>query len=81
MYPEDFNDEWGDLIQYLIDLREVVLGLAHKRSLSVKLKHSWLRQKFNAVALPLLESKFTQYCDQYVPEEEQDFILNVQPFV
>ena len=80
VFEEDFHDDWGDLIEYLSDLREVIVGLSHKHPLSVKMKHSWMRQKFNDIAFPLEASKYTKFCDQYVPDDEQDFIANVQPF-
>jgi hypothetical protein len=78
--PEDFSDEWSDLSEYLIDLREVIKGLAAKRQPSLRMKHSWLRQKFNQIAEPLEKSKFTSFGTYRVPADEEDHIFNVMPF-
>jgi hypothetical protein len=78
--PEDFSDEWSELCEYLIDLREVVKSLAAKRQPSLRMKHSWLRQKFNQIAEPLEKSKFTSFGAYGVPADEIDHILNVMPF-
>ena len=80
VHPEDFSDNWGDLCEYLIDLREVIKGLAVKRQPSLRMKHSWLRQKFNQIAEPLEKSKFTSFGAHRVPSDEEDHILNVMPF-
>jgi len=80
VWPEDFSDEWNDLCEYLIRLREVIKGLAAKRQPSLKMKHSWLRQKFNQIAEPLEKSKFTTFGTHRVPADEENHILNVLPF-
>jgi len=45
--PEDFNEDWSAVIKYLNTLRDKIKDLSRKRDHSIKLKHSWLRQKFN----------------------------------
>jgi hypothetical protein len=80
VHPEDFGDEWGDLCEYLISLREIVKGLSQKRQPSLKLKHSWLRQKFNDVAVGVEQSKFRRFGPHRIPEEEEDHFWSVRPF-
>ncbi len=45
--PEDFNEDWSAVINFLNTLRDKIKDLSRKRDPSIKLKHSWLRQKFN----------------------------------
>lgn len=78
--PSDFSGEWSELCEYLIDLREVIKGLSSKRQPSLRMKHSWLRQKFNQIAEPLEKSKFTSLGVNAVPVGEEDHIRNVTPF-
>jgi hypothetical protein len=77
--PDLFND-WSEMVEYLISLREVVKGIANKTSVSLRLKHSWLRAKYNDVAEPLHRSRYEIFCGHVVPEDEEDHILNVTPF-
>lgn len=78
--PSDFSGDWGELCEYLIGLREVIKGLSAKRQPSLKMKHSWLRQKFNQIAEPLEKSKFTRLGSNRVPDIEENHIINVSPF-
>ena len=80
VHPEDFSDEWSDLSEYLISLREVIKALSSKRQPSLRMKHSWLRQKFNTVAEGLEASKFRQLGPHRVPDDEDDHIIHVTPF-
>lgn len=80
VHPEDFSDDWGDLSEYLIGLRDVIKGLSSKRQPSLRLKHSWLRQKFNSVAEGLERSGFRLLGPHRVPEDEYDHINQVIPF-
>ncbi len=80
VHPEDFDDDWGDLCEYLISLREVVKGLAQRRHPSLRLKHSWLRQKFNGVAADVERSKFQFLGEHRIPDDEVDHFYSVRPF-
>ena len=80
VHPEDFSDEWGDLGEYLIRLREVIKALSSRRQPSLRMKHSWLRQKFNSVAEGLEKSGFRLLGPHRVPEDEDDHIIHVIPF-
>lgn len=80
VHPEDFGEEWGDLCEYLISLREIVKGLSQKRQPGLKLKHSWLRQKFNDVASGIEQSKFRLLGPHRIPDDEEDHFYSVRPF-
>lgn len=78
--PDDFNEDWSDLFGYLEKLRSVVKGLSGKRDPSIKVKHSWLRTKFNNMAKPLQKSNFKVLglCD--IPKDEIDLFREIKPF-
>lgn len=78
--PDDFNDEWDSVRYYLEKLRLVVKGLSNKKTPSIKVKHSWLRTKFNAMAKPFQKSgyKTLGICD--VPEEDVEIFQEIKPF-
>lgn len=80
VHPEDFAEDWSDLCEYLIGLREVVKGLSGKRQPSLRMKHSWLRQKFNQVAEPLEKSKFGRLGPHVIPDDEEGHFRNVTSF-
>lgn len=80
VHPEDFGDEWGDLAEYLISLRGIVKGLSQKRQPSLKLKHSWLRQKFNDVAIGLAQSKFRRFGPHIIPDDDEALFYDIRPF-
>lgn len=80
VYPEDFDDDWGDTGHYLLKLRDVVKGLSQKKQLSVRMKHSWLRQKFNEVAETKVELKSLQFNGHTIPEEEVDLFRGITVF-
>lgn len=80
VHPEDFGEEWGDLCEYLISLREIVKSLSQKRQPSLKLKHSWLRRKFNDVANGLEQSKFRFLGPHWIPDNEENHFYSVRPF-
>lgn len=80
VHPKDFNEDWGELCEYLINLREIVKGLSQKRQPGLKLKHSWLRQKFNEVASGVEQSKFQWLGPHRIPEEEEDHFYSARPF-
>lgn len=80
VHPEDFDDDWGMLCEYLITLRDVVKGLSQKRQPGLKLKHSWLRQKFNDVASDVEQSKFQRLGPHRIPDDEEDHFYSVRPF-
>ena len=68
-HPDDFNENWDEFYQYLESLRSVVKGLANKKSPSIKVKHSWLRTKFNDMLEPLEKSGFREIAGVSVPED------------
>lgn len=80
IHPEDFNEDWSDLCEYLINLREVVKALSQKKQLAVKMKHSWMRQKFNKVASQIELSQFRSLGSHSIPEDEIDHFYSVRPF-
>lgn len=80
VYPEDFDDDWGDLGHYLLKLRDVVKGLSQKKQLSVRMKHSWLRQKFNEVAETIVDHKSPLFNGNTIPEEEVDLFGGIKAF-
>ena len=79
--PDEFNDEWDGLFNHLTELRELIKRLSQfTRTPSIKLKHSWLRQKFNEIARPLEQSRYRQLNGGYVPEHLEDHIRSLAPF-
>lgn len=80
VHPDDFNEDWGDLCNYLSKLRFLVKSLANKKDPSIKVKHSWLRTKFNLMAQPFQKSDFKKLgaCD--VPENEIEMFTGIKPF-
>lgn len=80
IHPEDFGEDWGEVCEYLINLREIVKGLSQKRQPGLKLKHSWLRQKFNEVASRIEQSKFRWLGPHGIPNDEEDHFFSVRPF-
>lgn len=79
--PDEFNDDWDDLYNHLIELRELIRKLSYlTRNPSLKLKHSWMRQKFNEVARPLEQSRFRTFNKMSVPEEAEDAFVSIAPF-
>lgn len=80
VHPDDFGEDWNDLAWYLEKLRELIRQLAHKKTLSLKMKHSWLRTKFNQVAMQLQSDKYERLGPVYVPEEDIEVLRLVKPF-
>lgn len=79
--PGEFDEEWDGLYNHMIELRELIKRLSQlTRSPSIKLKHSWMRQKFNDVALPLEQSKYRKFNDFDVPDDLKDTIHSICPF-
>ena len=80
VHPDDFNEEWDDVRYYLEKLRLVVKGLSNKKDPSIKVKHSWLRTKFNAMATPFQKSGYKTLGICMVPEEDIDLFKEIKPF-
>lgn len=78
--PEYFNESWSEMVEYLLSLRNVVKSLSRKKVLSVKMKHSWMREKYNHVAEKIKNSQYAEYNNLAVPDDELDHIINVSPF-
>ena len=80
VHPEDFNEDWNDLREYLESLRNLVKGLANKKDPSLKVKHSWLRTKFNDMIEPLAKSEFREIAGHSVPDDDLDLFRQLKPF-
>ena len=78
--PDDFDEDWGSLVEYLIELREVILALSKRREPSLRIKHGWMRQRFNGVAIPLEKSAFREFNGHRVPDDEDNHIINIRRF-
>ena len=80
VHPDDFNEEWYDLYEYLEELRKLIKGLANKKAPSIKMKHSWLRTKFNEMAGPLEKNGFRKIGIHLIPEEDVSLFSQIKPF-
>lgn len=79
--PGEFDSGWDDLCQHVLELREIIRRMSYlTRNLSIKLKHSWMRQKFNEVAVPMEKSRFTTFNGSQIPDETQDAFVSAGPF-
>ncbi len=78
--PEDFGDDGDDLREYLVALRNHIKLLANKRTPSVKVKHSWLRTKFNKMASGFEKSAYKELGYYTVPEEDIHLFSEIKPF-
>lgn len=79
--PEEFDSDWEDLHSHLTELRQMILRLSRlTRNPSLKLKHSWMRKKFNEVATPMEKSRFTAFGGSAIPEEVQGAFASLAPF-
>jgi len=80
VHPDDFGEDWEEFRNYLEDLRRIVKGLANKKSPSIKVKHSWLRAKFNAMTKRLHKDNCKYISNHSVPEDEVVSFLEIKPF-
>ena len=80
VHLDDFNEEWYELYKYLVALRKLIKGLANKKSPSIKLKHSWLRTKFNEMAVQLEKDRFCKIGAHRIPEEDITLFYVIKPF-
>ena len=80
VHPDDFSEDWGDLYEYLESLRDLVKGLAYKKEPSLKVKHSWMRTKFNDMVESLAESGFSEVARHSIPMDEIDMFKQIRPF-
>ena len=80
VHPDDFDGDWNDISYYLEKLRELIKGLSNKKNLSIKVKHSWLRTKFNIIAKPFKKNKFTKLGYHDVPKEDVQIFSGIKPF-
>jgi len=78
--PENFSDDWDEVREYLVALRNLIKGLANKRAPSVKVKHSWLRTKFNEMAFALEKSNFSDLGGFSVPQDDVELFSEIRPF-
>ncbi len=80
IHPDDFDQDWNDISYYFEKLRELIKSLANKKSLSIKVKHSWLRTKFNIVATPFMKNGFTKLGYHDVPDDDVQLFMGIKPF-
>ena len=80
VHPQDFNDDRDALREYLESLRTLIKGLANKKDPSIKVKHSWLRTKFNDMVEHLANSGFSNVAGHAVPEGDIDLFRQLKPF-
>lgn len=80
VHPDDFSDDWSDLSNYLSKLREIIKELSAKKTPSIKVKHSWMRTKFNKMAMPFQKSGFARLGVRSVPEEDIEIFTHIKPF-
>lgn len=79
--PSEFDDEWYGLYNHLIELRELIKRMSLlTRNPSIKVKHSWMRQKYNEIAKPLEMSRFKQLGSRRIPDEQSDAFFSLGPF-
>lgn len=78
--PDDFSGEADDVRYYLETLRTVIKGLSTKKDPGIKMKHSWLRTKFNALVKQLQRNDFSMLGSWQVPEEDVELFRHIRPF-
>lgn len=78
--PDDFSDEWYEVYDYLARLRNVVKQLSYKKDPSIKMKHSWMRAKYNSMAKKLEKEKYQSIGSYLIPEEDQDLFRQIKRF-
>lgn len=76
----DFYEDTGALAMYLESLRNAVKSLSSARAPSIKVKHSWLRTKFNELANTLRASDYCEYNNKTIPDSERDLFKIIKPF-
>jgi hypothetical protein len=80
VHPDDFNEDWDELRCYLEKLRELIKSLANKKDPSIKIKHSWLRTKYNLMAKPFKQSGYKVLGASNVPDEDVSIFSEIKPF-
>lgn len=80
VHPDDFSEDWNDLYEYLESLRRLVKSLANKKDPSLKVKHSWLRTKFNDMLEPLAKAGFHEIAGHSVPDDDIELFRQLKPF-
>jgi len=80
VHPDDFSDDWDDVSSYLENLRALIKGLSNKKSPSIKLKHSWLRTKFNAMASDFQKASHRTLGRIAIPDEDVELFTSIKPF-
>jgi hypothetical protein len=80
VHLDDFNDDWDDLREYLEGLRYLIKSMANIRNQSIKVKHSWLRTKFNMMAVPFQKTGFKKIGIHNVPEDIAHLFSGIKPF-
>jgi len=80
VHLDDFNEDWDDLREYLETLRELIKSLENTKDPSIKLKHSWLRTKFNLMAKPFQKVGFKKLGVHNVPDDDIHLFAKIKPF-
>lgn len=78
--PDDFFDEWYEVYDYLSRLRNVVKQLSYKKDPSIKMKHSWMRAKFNGMARKLEDGKYKNIGNHIIPDDFQNLFHEIKKF-
>jgi len=79
--PGEFDEDWDGLYNHMVELRELIKRMSQfTKNPSIKIKHSWMRHKFNDAAIALEKSKYKQLGGFYVPEDLEGDIRALAPF-
>lgn len=79
--PSEFDHEWLGLHAHLIELRELIKKMSQlTRNPSIKIKHSWMRQKYNDIAKPLEKSGYKNIDGRNIPLEHEAVFRGLGPF-
>lgn len=77
----EFDAGWDGLVSHLAALRELIKRLSQfTRNPSIKLKHSWLRQKFNETARALERSRANLLKEGRALHEMEPLPSSIAPF-
>lgn len=79
--PSEFDHHWFGLQEHLIELRDLIKKMSQlTRNPSIKIKHSWMRQKYNDVAWPLEKSDYKKIDGRNIPSDHEDAFRSLGPF-
>ncbi|MDR4519970.1 MAG: hypothetical protein R3E36_05110 [Nitrosomonas sp.] len=78
--PSDFRENWDGVLIYLEELRSVVKKLSSAKIPSLKVKHSWLRKKFNLMAEPFKKNDYKTLGKSEMPDDYVAQFKKITPF-